>query len=167
MTNYTTAYVGLGSNLDQPREYIRSAIDALTALSTCKNLSCSQWYQSKAVGPGEQADYINAVVKLDTELNPLAFLHELQSIENQHGRQRHVRWGARTLDLDLLLHGNTVMNSPTLQLPHPEINHRNFVLYPLRDVNPNLIFPNGQSVTAALAPHTMNDLSPITTLNAT
>ena len=155
---YRCAYIGLGSNLQNPSQQIHSALHALEQLSHCRKVRCSHWYGSKAIGPGEQPDYINAAVYLETELSPIELLHALQAIENTHGRQREIRWGARTLDLDLLLYDSECMHTPELQLPHPEILNRNFVLYPLHDLSPELIFPNGQSLSDALKPVTMDGM---------
>ena len=119
----------------------------------------SHCYSSKAVGPGEQPDYINAVSSLETQLTPLDLLHRLQAIENEHGRQRDIRWGARTLDLDILLYSNISMRTEELQLPHPEIHHRNFVLYPLQDLSPSLSFPNGQTLGNVIKNIPMADLT--------
>lgn len=147
MTLYHTTYIGLGSNLESPANQIKSALASLEALPHCQHVQCSPWYSSLAVGPGEQPDYINAVVRLETQLAPVDLLHQLQAIENKHGRQRSIRWGARTLDLDLLLYDNVSINTEELQLPHPEINNRNFVIYPLYDLAPELILPNGQKLS--------------------
>ena len=158
MENHNTAYIGLGSNLDNPLEQINSALQALKQLPDCNNLRCSEMYGSKAVGPGDQPDYVNAAVAIDTQLDPFELLHQLQAIENSHGRQRSIRWGARTLDLDLLLYEQQQINSEELELPHPEILNRNFVLYPLNDLNPDLVFPNGQSLTSIIEQCSMTDL---------
>lgn len=155
---YHSAYVGLGSNLQNPSQQINSALQALAQLTDCKNVRCSHWYGSKAIGPGEQPDYINAAVYLETRLDALSLLHKLQAIENEHGRQRDIRWGARTLDLDLLLYADECINTTELQLPHPEICNRNFVLYPLYDLCPELIFPNGETLTAVIKPMTMDGM---------
>ena len=149
------AYIGLGSNLDNPKEHIAQALVALKKIAQTRFINCSHWYGSEAVGPGKQPDYINAVVSLTTELSAIDLLHQLQAIENQQGRQRNIRWGARTLDLDLLLYGNDILNSKTLQLPHPEIKHRNFVLYPLYDLVPELTFPDGDTL-ASIMSHTQS-----------
>lgn len=146
LSNYHTAYIGLGSNLGNPVLQLNTAINALEKLAPSKALLCSPFYTSTAIGPGEQPDYINAVVKLKTQLSPLALLHQLQHIEQQQGRQREVRWGARTLDLDLLLYDELTMDSNELQIPHPEMINRNFVLYPLYDVAPELVLSDTQNL---------------------
>jgi 2-amino-4-hydroxy-6-hydroxymethyldihydropteridine diphosphokinase len=157
-----TAFIGLGSNLQSPEQQINSALTALEALPHCHGLSCSPWYSSAAIGPGEQPDYINAVARLETQLAPLALLAQLQKIENDHGRQRDIRWGARTLDLDLLLYDNVCMTTKELQLPHPEMLKRNFVLYPLRDIAPDLVLPNKQHIDSAAKALSMEGLKLIT-----
>ncbi|ODS24818.1 2-amino-4-hydroxy-6-hydroxymethyldihydropteridine diphosphokinase [Candidatus Endobugula sertula] len=146
MAHYKTAYIGLGSNLNNPREQINSALQALRNLPKTNDLCCSEWYGSKAIGPGDQPDYVNAAVAVNTQLDPFELLYQLQTIENAQGRQRSIRWGARTLDLDLLLYDDQQINSTELQLPHPETINRNFVLYPLNDLNADLVFPNGQTL---------------------
>ena len=158
MNNFSTAYIGLGSNLDNPYVQIDRAVDALRQTEHIHAIFCSYYYRSKAVGPGEQPDYVNAAIKCETTLSPTELLTELQRIENAHGRQRDIRWGARTLDLDLLLYGDAYVNEPHLQIPHPEIRNRNFVLYPLQDVNPNLVFPDGETITTVMQAISMNDL---------
>jgi 2-amino-4-hydroxy-6-hydroxymethyldihydropteridine diphosphokinase len=161
LSSYHTSYIGLGSNLENPQAQINSAIKTLAGLPQCRDLACSHYYISKAIGPGKQPDYINAVAKLDTQLSPLALLKQLQNIEDSHGRQRNIRWGARTLDLDLLLYENIGMDTEELQLPHPEMANRNFVLYPLQDIAPKLLFPDGQSLASMTAKLPMSDLSRI------
>jgi len=137
-------FIALGSNLHNPLQQVTSAIHALSLLGTIK--AQSPWYQSQAIGPGLQDDYINGVVHLLCELTPLELLAELHAIENAHGRTRIVRWGERTLDLDILLYNQLELNSATLTLPHPRITERHFVVYPLFDIAPELILPNGQSI---------------------
>ncbi|MGS2718152.1 2-amino-4-hydroxy-6-hydroxymethyldihydropteridine diphosphokinase [Eionea flava] len=158
MTHHSIAYIGLGSNLNKPLTQIDSAISVLRNTSTLSDVQCSFYYASKAVGPGEQPDYVNAAIRCKTQQSPHALLKLLQTIENTHGRQRDIRWGARTLDLDLLLYNNLTVQDDTLQVPHPEIKNRNFVLYPLFDLNPELIFPNGDTLRDALQHMPMTDL---------
>lgn len=143
-------FVGLGSNLEQPRMQLEHALAALGALDRCRLGSVSPFYGNPAIGPGAQPDYVNAVAELFTALEPAALLAQLQRIENAQGRVRTERWGARTLDLDLLLYGAETIDTPTLQVPHPRMRERNFVLYPLRDIAPDLRFPDGTPLTALL-----------------
>jgi len=130
----TPAFIGIGSNLNSPALQLAQAVSALRKLPHSTLEQVSSAYQSKAVGPGEQPDYLNAVVQVNTTLSPLTLLDHLQSIEQAQGRQRGVRWGARTLDLDLLLYGDSVINEARLTLPHPRILERDFVLRPLLEI---------------------------------
>lgn len=149
---FVRAYIGLGSNLDDPVAQLRRAIAALRALPHSRLTAHSRFYRSSPMGPSEQPDYVNAVVMLDTTLEPLALLDALQAIEQRQGRVRHgERWGPRTLDLDLLLYGAEVIDHPRLTVPHPGIRQRNFVLLPLTDLAPELCFPDGGSLREALA----------------
>ncbi len=139
--NWVEAYISLGSNLNDPLHQVELACQALQNLDNSELLEVSSWYQSKAVGPGEQADYINGVCKLCTKLSPEHLLNSLHTIEANQGRVRRERWGARTLDLDILLYGQTVMNTEQLQIPHPRLHERNFVLYPLNEIAGDLQIP--------------------------
>ena len=143
-------FIGLGSNLNEPQRQVQQACEALATLPESGLDSISPWYKSKAVGPGQQPDYINGVAQLTTHLTPIKLLHALQSIENQQRRIREQHWGPRTLDLDLLVYGDQVINTPELTVPHPRIQERNFVLYPLADIAPQLLFPDGTSLLSLL-----------------
>ncbi len=134
-------YVGLGSNLADPQAQLNRALYELAEIPDTKLIACSTFYQSPPVGPQDQPDYLNAVAHLETALAAGKLLQELQRIEAAHGRKREVRWGARTLDLDLLLYGDETMDTPQLQVPHPEMTRRNFVLYPLLELAPDLEIP--------------------------
>ena len=135
------AYIGLGSNLDNPIQHVSSAINELDALPDTHLLANSPLYRSSPLGPAGQPDYVNAVAVLETEKDALSLLDALQSVEQHHGRLREQRWGPRTLDLDLLLFGEQVIDSPRLTVPHREIANRTFVLVPLHDVTPDLALP--------------------------
>ena len=138
----TTAYIGLGSNLESPVEQIKSARLAINVLCDVKELAFSSLYASIPMGPQDQPDYVNAVMSVVTSLSPLDLLHALQSIELEHRRVRSAqRWGARTLDLDLLLYGDTQINTAELTVPHKGIAERAFVLYPLSECDPDLTIP--------------------------
>ncbi len=138
-----TCYIGLGSNLDDPRSQITHALATLEAHPSIELVRTSSCYGSKAVGPGEQPDFVNAAAELRTRLEPLDLLHTLQAIETQQGRVRAVRWGARTLDLDILLYGNLQLSSNKLTLPHPRLQERPFVVVPLAEIAPGLTLPDG------------------------
>lgn len=136
------AYVGLGSNLDQPQQQVLQALQALDRIPATRLVAHSRLYRSAPIGPAGQPDYINAVAALDTALEPHALLHALQAIEQRHGRVRALRWGPRTLDLDLLLYGDVRLADAELTVPHPEMLNRNFVLYPLFEIAPALRLPD-------------------------
>ncbi len=159
---FIRAYIGLGSNLDDPQRQLQYAVEALRNLPQSRLTAVSPLYYSKPMGPVEQPDYINGVAMLDTRLEPLALLDHLQSIEQQQGRVRNVeRWGPRTLDLDLLLYASEVINLPRLQVPHPGIYQRSFVLQPLFDLVPELTFPDDRTLREALAAVDPGSLKPL------
>jgi 2-amino-4-hydroxy-6-hydroxymethyldihydropteridine diphosphokinase len=147
-----TVYIGLGSNLADPQSQLR---DALTALAQIPNTTLSQvssLYGSEPLGPSDQPRYVNAVAQLATSLEPLALLDELQRIEMQQGRVRKAeRWGPRTLDLDILLFGNQTIALPRLTVPHYHMHARAFVLYPLAEIQPTLVLPDGRALSQLLA----------------
>lgn len=148
----TDAYIALGSNLGDPPTQLQRAVDALSGLPRTRLHRLSGVYSSTAVGPGEQPDYLNAVARIQTGLAPLALLDALQAIEAAQGRERSVRWGPRTLDLDLLLYGELILTEPRLTVPHPRISERAFVLFPLADVaGTNLLLPDGQDLDKLVA----------------
>ncbi len=135
------AWIGLGSNLNDPETRIRTALDDLRCLERCTLRAVSALYRSAPMGPADQPDYVNAVARLATTLSPEALLDALQAIEHRHARVRGRHWGPRTLDLDLLLFGQVVIATPRLSVPHPGIAVRNFVLYPLAELDPGLAIP--------------------------
>ena len=141
-TERTRAYVGLGSNLDDPVGHVRQALVDLAALPETACLGHSRLYRSPPMGPSGQPDYVNAVAVLESGLEPRELLAELQAIEARHGRVRVAeRWGPRTLDLDLLVYGNWQSTDPTLTVPHPGIAGRAFVVWPLFEIAPDLEIP--------------------------
>jgi len=143
-----TCYIGIGSNLGNPVEKAQQAIEALRKLNVSILLSSSSLYCSKPMGPSDQPDYINAVVKLKTSLEPLALLDALQHIELTQGRVRKdERWGPRTLDLDILLIDNLEISSDRLTVPHYGMCEREFVLYPLFEIEPTFILPNNKPLS--------------------
>lgn len=139
-------YVGLGSNLDNPASQLDQAFTALRAIAIDGRIQHSSLYRSKAVGP-PQPDYINAVARLETQLQPLEMLDALQRLEAEQGRVRTVHWGPRTLDLDVLLIDDLQLDHPRLKIPHPFLRQRNFVLVPLLELDPNLRLPDGDTVS--------------------
>jgi 2-amino-4-hydroxy-6-hydroxymethyldihydropteridine diphosphokinase len=144
----TLAYIGLGSNLSDPQMQLEQALSALAALPACRELKASSFYRSRPMGPQDQPEYINAVASLETDLGPEALLDALQAIEKAQGRVRDERWGSRTLDLDILLYGDELLGSDRLTIPHPGLPEREFVLYPLYELAPDLVIPGqGDLVT--------------------
>lgn len=139
-----TCYIGIGGNLADPKATVLTAIDALKQLPQSQFIAVSSLYQSKPMGPAEQPDYINAVAMINTELAPLELLNLTQQIELNHGRIRQdQRWGPRTLDLDILLYGMQHIDHQRLTVPHYGLYEREFVLYPLHELQPELIFSDG------------------------
>lgn len=149
--NYSCCYIGLGANLDTPKAQIETALLSLDLMEHSYLLAHSSLYQSQPMGPQDQPAYINAVAKLTTRLEPLELLDALQAIENNQGRIRKERWGARTLDLDLLIYGNTIIQSERLTIPHYGLAERDFVLQPLFEIAPALKLPDGRSIRNLLA----------------
>lgn len=144
------AYIGIGANLGDAQGAVQAAFGALAALPGTELLRRSAIYRTAPIdssGP----DYLNAVAELRTALAPLDLLHRLQAIELAHGRERPYRNAPRTLDLDLLLHGDAVQSDPELTLPHPRAHQRAFVLRPLAELSPDLLIP-GRGTVAELLP---------------
>ena len=140
-------YIALGSNLNDPLAQAHQAIAALKQLPNTEVSNVSPFYRSKPLGPQDQNDYLNAVIKLTTSLTPIALLDELQAIEKSQGRVRKDnRWGARTLDLDILLYDNLMIDNERLTIPHYHMKNREFVLYPLFDISPDLILPDNDKL---------------------
>jgi 2-amino-4-hydroxy-6-hydroxymethyldihydropteridine diphosphokinase len=142
------AYVGVGSNLAEPRRQVESACARLTQLRNTRGVRVSRLYLSRAFGPVAQPDFVNAAVGLLTRLSAPELLEEMRALETSFGRPtRRERWAPRILDLDLLCFGRERRADPTLTLPHPGIVERNFVLYPLADIAPELELPGLGRVT--------------------
>ena len=137
----TLAYVGLGANLDGPRRQLEQALVELAGLPDTRLLRQSSFYRTRPIGYDEQPDFVNAVAQLQTGLAAERLLAQLQAIEVRHGRERSFPNAPRTLDLDLLLHGNAVICSETLKLPHPRMHERAFVLAPLVEIAPDVAIP--------------------------
>lgn len=142
-----TVYIGIGSNLSDPAIQVQNAVFALKSINKTTLVSVSSLYASKPMGPQDQPDYMNAVAQLDTELEPESLLDQLQTIELKAGRVRKGdRWGARILDLDILLFDQHKINTERLTVPHYGMKEREFVLLPLAEIAPTLVLPDGSSV---------------------
>lgn len=151
MNPWRPAYVGLGSNLGQPAAQLREAIDRLARLPDTRLIATSRLWSSPPLGPPGQPDYVNAVAGLLTRREPRHLLGELQAIEQAMGRSRPpVRWGPRLIDLDLLVFGSETLDEPGLTVPHPGLHQRDFVLYPLAEIAPQLWIP-GKGRVSTLA----------------
>lgn len=132
-------YVALGSNLGVPESQLTHAVLALKKLPLSQNLQLSRWYKSAAIGgPIDQPDYLNAACSFETQLAPLQLLKALQNIEHMAGRTREIRWGPRTLDLDIIWVQDVTSDTSMLTLPHPRAHERAFVLKPLQDLNAHI-----------------------------
>ncbi|EPQ6908894.1 2-amino-4-hydroxy-6-hydroxymethyldihydropteridine diphosphokinase [Citrobacter freundii] len=139
----TLAYIALGSNLASPLEQVNAAIKAIGDIPHSRIVAVSSFYRTPPLGPQDQPDYLNAAVALETTLAPEELLNHTQRIELQQGRVRKAeRWGPRTLDLDIMLFGDEVINTERLTVPHYDMKNRGFMLWPLFEIAPDLSFPN-------------------------
>jgi 2-amino-4-hydroxy-6-hydroxymethyldihydropteridine diphosphokinase len=142
MQRWQPAYIGVGSNLQDPRSQVLAAFGRLAQIPDSRLMLTSPLYASRPFGPVAQPDFVNAVAGLLTPLDPETLLERLRAVESAMGRpERHERWGPRVIDLDLLALGQERRSGAKLTLPHPGIVERNFVLYPLTDIAPDLDLP--------------------------
>jgi 2-amino-4-hydroxy-6-hydroxymethyldihydropteridine diphosphokinase len=149
--NTVCAYIGLGSNLDDPVAQLRAGVSALARLEQTHAEMCSSFYRTAPVGRREQPDFINAVCRVRTGQAPATLMRNLLEIERTQGRVREGKGGPRTLDLDLLLYGNQTIHTAELTVPHPRLHERAFVLYPLHEIEPDLVIPGHGAVRQLLA----------------
>lgn len=148
----TLVYIAIGSNLASPLEQVNAAVSALDEIPDSRVISVSSFYRTPPLGPQDQPDYLNAAVALETSLAPEKLLDHTQRIELQQGRTRKAeRWGPRSLDLDIMLFGDEVINTPRLTIPHYDMKNRGFMLWPLFEVAPELFFPDGIALRTVLA----------------
>ncbi|MBN1289402.1 MAG: 2-amino-4-hydroxy-6-hydroxymethyldihydropteridine diphosphokinase [Actinobacteria bacterium] len=136
------AYVGIGSNLGDRLTNLRGCISELEESDGIQVVAVSSAFMSKAVGVTDQPDFLNGVVVIETDRSPGELLKLLQEIERKYGRKRYRRWGPRTLDADILLYDNARIDEPDLQIPHPMLTHRRFVLEPLLEIEPEISLPD-------------------------
>jgi 2-amino-4-hydroxy-6-hydroxymethyldihydropteridine diphosphokinase len=162
MASWQPAYIGVGSNLEDPHAQVLAALGKLGALPRTRLVSTSRLYRSRPLGPIAQPDFINAVAGLVTQLDSASLLDSLHAIERAMGRpEKHERWGPRIIDLDLLALGSERRTDARLTLPHPGIVGRNFVLYPLADIAPDLELPGLGRVAGLAANVTTEGLTPL------
>ena len=147
----TLAYIGIGSNLDEPQAQVERAFDELARLPRTRLSARSSLYRTAPVGYAAQPDFVNAVAELDTSLRARELLAELLAIEARHGRRRSFANAPRTLDLDLLLFGDLRIDEAHLVVPHPRMHERAFVLRPLVEIAPQAVIPGAGSAAALLA----------------
>lgn len=151
-------YIGLGSNLGDRKQHLRDAIDAIGRIGRTSVLRSSGFYETAPVGGPRQPDYLNAALEIATSLEPPGLLDELQRIEAAMGRTREVHWGPRAIDLDILLCGDVVLNTPRLTVPHPLMHGRRFVLEPLSEIAPDVVHPVlKKSISALLSEQEVDD----------
>ena len=140
----TVAYIAIGSNLASPLEQVNAALKAIDDIPESRILAVSSFYRTPPLGPQDQPDYLNAAVALETSLTAEELLNHTQRIELQQGRVRKAeRWGPRTLDLDVMLFGNETINTERLTVTHYDMKNRGFMLWPLFEIAPKLVFPDG------------------------
>jgi 2-amino-4-hydroxy-6-hydroxymethyldihydropteridine diphosphokinase len=149
----TRAFIGLGSNVGDRLQFLQRAVKRLVETISVQVIDVSSVYETAPVGPAAQAWFLNAVVAVDTSLSPSTLLDQTQAIERALGREITYRWGPRTIDLDILLYGNTQVRTATLVIPHAELCQRAFVMIPLLELDPNIVLPDGIAVSACL--HTL------------
>ena len=138
----TTAYIALGANLGDRQENLHAALEHLNATAGVRVTRVSSFLENPAVGgPAGSPPFLNAAAELETTLDPRALLGRLLQIERELGRERRQKWGPRTIDLDLLLYGDRVIDEPDLKVPHPLMHERRFVLHPLAEIAPGAVHP--------------------------
>jgi 2-amino-4-hydroxy-6-hydroxymethyldihydropteridine diphosphokinase len=135
------AYIGIGSNLGEKVENCRRAIEAIGSDARNRVVGCSRLFRTEPVGKKDQEWFINGVAAVETTMSPRELLEFLLSIEKEMGRARIERWGPRIIDLDILFYGDRVLNEEGLQIPHPRLHERRFVMVPLKDIAPDLVHP--------------------------
>ncbi|WP_253379336.1 2-amino-4-hydroxy-6-hydroxymethyldihydropteridine diphosphokinase [unidentified bacterial endosymbiont] len=148
----TLAYLALGSNLSSPLEQVNAAVQALDNIPQSRVVAVSSFYRTPPLGPQDQPDYLNAAVMLETRLDAETLLDNTQRIELQQGRVRKAeRWGPRTLDLDIMLFGDEEIHTERLTVPHYDMKNRGFMLWPLFEIAPDIIFPDGTLLSEQLS----------------
>ena len=139
-----TAYIGLGANIDDPQQQLIRALKALNGLPSTRLTGWSSFYSSRPLGPQDQPDFINAVAVIETSLPPAELLAHTQHLESAQGREKRRHWGERCIDLDILLYGDQVVDTPDLTIPHAGLTERSFVIVPLLEIAPDTTLPDGR-----------------------
>ena len=154
-----SVYIGFGSNIGDRLARIQNAIRALSETEGITLQKISSVYQTEPVGYETQAQFLNGVAAIQTDLPPLSLLHILKDIETAVGRRQRIRWGPREIDLDILIYGDLCLQTEKLIIPHPEMHRRRFVLAPLAEIAPNLVHPVFQETVQSLLEHLEDDKS--------
>ncbi len=157
----TPAIIGIGANLENPQEQVRTAIDELATLTDTTVSKVSSLYSTAPVGPQDQPNFINAVAIIETKISAHSLLDELQALEQRHRRVRKIHWGPRTLDLDILFYGQEKINDDRLVVPHKEILNRAFVIIPLLEIAPDMQTLDGIRLDSYIASLPAHDLTSI------
>jgi len=147
----TRAFIGLGSNVGDRLQFLQRAVKHLAETIGLQLRGISSVYETAPVGPAAQAWFLNAVAAVDTSLSPVTLLNQTQEIEHMLGRETTYHWGPRTIDLDILLYGDTQVRTVLLTIPHAELCHRAFVMVPLLELDPEIVLPDGTEVSACLS----------------
>jgi 2-amino-4-hydroxy-6-hydroxymethyldihydropteridine diphosphokinase len=146
-----TAFIGIGSNLGDREANLRKAVELVSEEDGIHVVAVSEIRETEPAGPVEQGPFLNGAVRIETDLAPRELLERLLAVEQRLGRVRRERWGPRTIDLDLLLYGDDVVDEPSLTVPHPRLHERRFALEPLSDLAPSLEIPGKGPISALLA----------------
>lgn len=141
MTSYVTAYLGLGSNIGNRTEQIEHAIDLIQGTSGIRIMKCSSIYKTEPIGYTDQPEFYNSVIQIQTSLQPNELLSVILNIEKKLDRIRTIRWGPRTIDIDILMYGNQIVDEPHLKIPHIQLTKRAFVLVPLLEIAGSILVP--------------------------
>jgi 2-amino-4-hydroxy-6-hydroxymethyldihydropteridine diphosphokinase len=151
----TRAFIGMGANVGDRLQFLQRAVKRLGETIGVQVTDVSSVYETEPVGPAAQAWFLNAVAVVDTSLSAATLLRQTQAIERALGRETTYRWGPRTIDLDILLYGNTQLRTATLVIPHAELCHRAFVMIPLLELDPDIVLPDGTMLNACLGALTL------------